>query len=360
MTHKKNILLCPMDWGLGHATRMVPVIELLKSQNVNMILGADNRPYEFLKRRFPEVELVRFPGYAPRYPSKGSMAIKMISEMPDMLRFSDKAHNLLEEFVKKRSVDVVISDNRYELWSKQAKTVFITHQLNVQTPKYGKMTNLALRQIIYSFIKKHDEVWIPDFEGENNLSGKLSHVNKFPVSNYHFIGPLSRFQFVKPKPVKENIDILIILSGPEPQRTILEVKLKDQVFQTGLRTVILQGRPEDGHHEKIGNIDIYSHLCDEEIAGLIHAAKLVISRPGYTTLMDLAYFGAKAVFIPTPGQTEQKYLAKHLKEKGYYYYQKQKDFDINKALAAAPNYKGIKLQNDLNELKKRITTLLEK
>ncbi len=348
-----------MDWGLGHATRMVPVIEILKSSPVNLILGADNRPYDFLKQRFPDVEMVRFPGYVPHYPAKGSMALKMLSEMPDMLRFADKAHSHLEKFVKERAIDLVISDNRYELWSKHAKTVFVTHQLNVQTPKFGKVTNLAVRQIVYSFIRKHDELWIPDFEGKNNLSGKLSHVSKYPIDNHHFIGPLSRFQFVEPKPVTEPVDLLIILSGPEPQRTILEVKLKDQAYQTGLKTVILQGRPEEGHHEKLGNIDIYSHLPDEEIAGLIRAAKLVVSRPGYSTLMDLAYFGAQAVFIPTPGQTEQKYLAKYLKDKGFYYYQSQKTFDLEKALAEAANYKGLKMQNDLKTLKDRIAKLID-
>jgi len=237
-----------------------------------------------------------------------------------MLRFADKAHNNLEKLIKEKNIDIVISDNRYELWTNNAKTVFITHQLNVQTPKYGRVANSAIRQLIYSFIKKYDELWIPDNEGENNLSGKLSHVKKFPHDNYHFLGPLSRFQFVQPEKIDKKIDILIILSGPEPQRTILEVKLKDQAFQTGLKTVILQGRPDDENYETFGNVEVFSHLSDEKFAGYLLAADIVISRPGYSTLMDLAWFGKKAIFIPTPGQTEQKYLAKYLKEKGYYNY----------------------------------------
>jgi uncharacterized protein (TIGR00661 family) len=359
METKKKILICPMDWGLGHATRMVPVIEIFRKKNAEVILGADNRPYEFLKKRFPGLEVIRFPGYIPHYPAKGSMALKMISEMPDMLRFADKAHDLLEKFVKERNIDLVISDNRYELWSKRVKTVFITHQLNVQTPKYGRMANSALRQVIYSFIRKHNELWIPDFEGAENLSGKLSHVKKFPLDNYHFIGPLSRFQFVEPRPVHKKTDLLIMMSGPEPQRTILEVKLKDQAFQTGLNTVILQGRPEDDHYEHFGNVEIFSHLPDEVMAGYIHAAKMVISRPGYTTLMDLAYFGKKAIFIPTPGQTEQKYLARSLKEKGLYNYQSQKGFDLVKALTESESYSGIQLKNDLKKLEERVNRLLD-
>jgi len=348
-----------MDWGLGHATRMVPVIEMLKQRKVRLVLGADNRPYEFLKKRFPELEILRFPGYRPRYPAKGSMALKMLSEMPEMLLFADKAHNFLEKVIKSYDLDLVISDNRYELWSKKVQTVFVTHQLNIQTPKYGRVTNTALRQLVYSFIKKFDELWIPDFEGKQNLSGKLSHVKKFPLENHHFIGPLSRFQFVEPDPQTPSVDLLMIMSGPEPQRTILEVKLKDQAYHSGLKTVILQGRPEDEHYEKFGNVEVYSHLSDEKIAGYIQKAKIVISRPGYSTLMDLAWFGAKAIFIPTPGQTEQKYLAKHLKEKGFYYYQNQKGFDLEKALAEAEEYRGITMKNDLKTLQKRINRLLE-
>ncbi len=359
MSTKKTILVCPMDWGLGHATRVVPVIEVLKKLPVKLIIGADNRPFEFLKQRYPELEVIKFPGYVPRYPVKRTMTLKMISEMPEMIRQADKAHLMLEELIDEKGIDLVISDNRYELWSKKVKTVFITHQLNIQTPKYGKVAKPALRQMIYSYIKKHDELWIPDFEGEPNLSGELSHIDKYPVENYHFIGPLSRFRYVTKKPVKKDIDLLIILSGPEPQRTILEVKLKDQAFRSGLQTVILQGRTEEKHHIRMENIEIFSHLPDDEFAGCLTAAKTIVCRPGYSGLMDLVWFGKKAVFIPTPGQTEQEFLAESLKQKGLYYYQNQKDFDLQQALARAESYTGMTMKNDIDVLEKRIDLLLK-
>ncbi len=358
MNSVKKILICPMDWGLGHATRMVPVIELLKEKDVEIILGADNRPYEFLKHRFPDLPVIRFEGYVPHYPKKSAMALKMLSDMPEMMRRADEAHAFLEKFVKKNNIDIVISDNRYELWTKYARTVFVTHQIEIQTGNYGKITKMAIKQLVSGFIKKFDELWIPDFEGDINLSGKLSHVNKYPLKNRHFIGPLSRFGFVNPKNIDKKPDVLIMLSGPEPQRSILEVKLKDQAFHTGLNTVILQGRPEDEYYEKMGNVEVFSHLPDEEVAGYINNADIVISRPGYSTVMDLAWFGAKAVFIPTPGQTEQKYLAEYLKKKGYYYYQNQNDFDLEQAIAESVNYSGVLLKNDYIILKKRIENLI--
>lgn len=358
MKDKKTILICPMDWGLGHATRIVPVIELLKKKNVNLILGADNRPLEFLKQRYPELEVIKFPGYAPRYPVKGAMVLKMISELPEMKKQAEKGHLFLENLIKEKNIDIVISDNRYELWSEKAKTIFITHQLNVQTPKYGKVAKPALRQMIYGYIKKHDELWIPDFEGEENLSGELSHINSFPLENHHFIGPLSRFQFIEPKRVDKSIDLLILLSGPEPQRTILEVKLKDQAFRTGLKTVILQGRPEDDNSIKIGNIEIFSHLPDDEFAGYVKAAITVVCRPGYSSLMDLVWLGKKAIFIPTPGQTEQEFLAGRLKQKKLYYYENQKEFDLQRAIDKAASYQGLTMNYDSTILEKRIDALI--
>lgn len=349
-----------MDWGLGHATRVVPVIEALKrDKNFHLILGADNRPLEFLKQRYPELEVIKFPGYAPRYPVHGAMVLKMISEMPEMKKQADKAHLFLEKLVTEKNIDLVISDNRYELWSVKAKTVFITHQLNIQTPGIGRVAKPALRQMIYSYIKKYYELWIPDVAGDNNLSGALSHISNYPVNNYHFIGPLTRFQYVEPQLPEKKVDLLILLSGPEPQRTILEIKLKDQAYQSGLTTVILQGRTEESHQIKMGNVEIFSHLPDEQFAGLIIRAENIICRPGYSSLMDLTWFGKKAIFIPTPGQTEQEYLAETLKQKGFYYYQKQKEFDLQKALSESEKYQGLTIKNDSSVLATRISELLQ-
>ncbi len=359
MSRKKSILVCPMDWGLGHATRMVPVIETLLKYDADVILGADKRPYEFLKQRFPHLRIEHFSGYTPRYPTKGSVAIKMLTEMPEMLREAERAHDYLEDFVRQNKIDCVISDNRYELWSKQVKTIFITHQLNIQTPKYGQVARPALKQFIYNYIRKHDELWIPDYAQEPNLSGALSHLKKYPIENYHFIGPLSRFQYVEPAEVDEPYELVILLSGPEPQRTILEVKLKDQAYHLGLRTLILQGRPEENNRIVMENVEIVSHLPDELFAGYLKTARLAVSRPGYSTLMDLVFFGKKAVFIPTPGQTEQEYIADYLKQKKLYYFDNQKKFDLEKALIASEKYKGLILKNNGEILDNRIRSLIK-
>ena len=359
MKNRRTILACPLDWGLGHATRMVPVIELLEKKGAKVVIAADNRPLEFLKQRFPELEFVKFPGFVPEYPEKGSMALSMMRSLPKMLRQAKNSNLLLQKLIQEKHIDAVISDNRYELYSGKVPSVFITHQLNIQTSGWQKLADPAIKKTINAYIKKYDELWIPDLEGEENLSGELSHVQTMPIKNTHFIGTLSRFSNLRIKPATEKIDLLILISGPEPQRSLLEEMLIKQALQTNLKTVILQGKPEISAIVETDNIKVIPHLPDAELAILIQSAKMLISRPGYSTLMDLAVFEKKAVFIPTPGQTEQEYLAKRLLKQGLAFSQKQNEFDLTNALQQAEKFSGLTQLKSDDILEKRIEKLLE-
>jgi len=352
-----------MDWGLGHATRVVPIIELLLQRQLRVVLGADNKPLEFLRSRFPQCDSVRVPGYEPSYQKKGLLALKITTDLPKMLLESRKAHDLLEKIIDEMGIDAVISDNRYELWSAKVPTVFMTHQLRILTRGILAASQSTIQKFLYSFIVKHDEVWIPDFQEEPTLSGELSHVKKLPIKEVFYIGPLSRFQQLKPispTQVLETPDVLCIMSGPEPQRSILENLLMKQARESPYKTLILSGKPGENSVVKQANVEIRSHGTDEEMATLIKSAKLVISRSGYTTLMDLATLGKNAVFIPTPQQPEQLYLAERLKKQGFYYAVEQKDFQLESAMKMAESYKGLKIENDYVVLNNRITALLDK
>ncbi|NOX86093.1 MAG: glycosyltransferase [Chlorobi bacterium] len=359
MPSPKTILVCPLDWGLGHATRMVPVIEALLDQGARVILGADNRPLSFLMQRFPGCEFVKLPGFTPVYPKDGSMALAMLKSFPQMRTAANKAHELLQKIISEKQVDIVISDNRYELHSENAYCIFITHQLDIATPGITAPARPIIRGIINQYIRKYNELWIPDFEGEPNLSGKLSHIKNMPVNNYHFIGPLSRFIGIKAETPAEEPDILVLLSGPEPQRTILEELLISQLTDTGKKAMILQGKPEETPERHTGNIKLIPHLPDEKMAGLIKSAKLIISRPGYSTIMDLAVLGKKAVFIPTPGQTEQEYLAERFKREKNFYSEPQKTFELKRAMEKQGHYKGLSVRINYRTLEKRIDTILK-
>ncbi len=347
-----------MDWGLGHATRCVPIIELLQQAGANVIIGADRRPLEFLKLRFPKCQWIKLPGYQPEYQKRGPVTLKVATEIPKILKASKPAHDLLESLIPKLHIHALISDNRYELWSKQVPTIFITHQLSILTRGIFVTSRPVLKKIIFSYIKKHNELWIPDFAGENNLSGKLSHIGSMPLKDTYFIGTLSRFESLENRLLsKPKIDVLCLLSGPEPQRTILEELLIKQLLSTDYKTVILSGKPGETNIRKIKNIEIRSHASDAEMAKLIQSAKTVVSRSGYSTLMDIVSLGSKAVFIPTPGQPEQEYLSKRLMKKHLYFSTTQKNFQIKEAIIKANTFSGLKITNDYKILKTRIKTL---
>jgi len=355
---QKKILICPLDWGLGHATRMVPVIELILSKGALVTIAADNGPLEFLKLRFPNCDFIKLKGFEAKYPKGDNMAFKMAMQFPAMIRAARKAKNQLEEIIEKHKIDVVISDNRYELSTENAYSIFITHQLNIQAKGIQSIFKPLINTIINAYIKKYNELWIPDFEGDENLSGNLSHKVKPPIDNYFFIGPLSRFSNVVIKELPKKYDIMAILSGPEPQRSIFEKLLEKELLNSGLKCIILSAKPSLNKQENIKNILKVSHLPDNEFAQTIMESELIISRPGYSTIIDLIHFGKRAIFIPTPGQTEQEYLADRLKLKKHYFSQKQFDFDLTSALSENKNYKPLKFHANANTLNERVDYIL--
>ncbi len=361
MKSQSTILVCPMDWGLGHATRLVPVIHKLLERNVKVIIGADNKPLEFLKGRFPQCESVRIPGYRPVYQRRGPLVLKVLMDIPRMLFAAHKAHKLLDQIVYEMDIDAVISDNRYELWSEHVPTIFMTHQFQILTRGVLSFARPVIRKMIYSFIVKHNEVWVPDFQDEPSLSGELSHVKKLPQKMVLYIGPLSRFQILKDiVPSKEKPYILCIMSGPEPQRSILENIFVEQAGATNYKTIILSGKPGEASLKRKGNVEIRPHCSDDEMAALILASKTVISRSGYSTVMDLAALGKKAILIPTPGQPEQEYLAERFRKNGQFYSTSQKSFNLAGALQKLEYYQGLNAINDYEVLDQRLDDLIHK
>jgi uncharacterized protein (TIGR00661 family) len=356
MFSKKRILICPLNWGLGHATRCIPVIRLLLEKNAEVIIAADGRPLELLKKEFPQLEFIYLKGYNIQYPEKGSLILKIFFSVPKIFFGIYKEHLSVKKIIRIKKIDVIISDNRFGCWNKKIKSVFITHQLMIKTPFAEKL----IHRLNLYFIKKYDECWFPDFAGAENLSGDLSH--KYPLpKNTFFVGPLSRFNSLIAKEVrsKQSLDkIMVIISGPEPQRTIFEKLILEQTRQTNLKALIVCGKTElEQKKETAGNIEIVNHLKADEMQNAILNAEIIIARSGYSTIMDLAMLGKKAIFIPTPGQTEQEYLGKYLMSKKIAYCVSQKQFNLSNALVKSINYKGFDAIEKTDELEKRINLL---
>lgn len=346
LKNKKKILICPLDWGLGHAARCVPIINALIDLEHEVIVAADNAPLHFLKTTFPQLQFVQLPGYTIRYTTNGCMNFKILSQMPGFLKSIKKEHQLLQRIIDEHQIELVISDNRYGLWTKKIPTVFITHQLFIQA-SFGKKW---LNKINHHFIQKFTECWVPDTENEANLSGNLSHTRKLNVLPTFFIGALSRFSS-KELSSEQKYDAFVIISGPEPQRTVFESLVAKQAKKTALKLVVVRGLPSENiipAYLQSENIEVHNHLPTELFLEKIGQSNLVIFRAGYSTIMDLAVLGKKAVLVPTPGQTEQEYLAKYHVEKQHFFTQTQQEFDLEEAIKKASNFKGILLKNQFD------------
>ena len=329
---KKKVLVAPLDWGLGHATRCIPIIRELMRQGFNVIIAAEKGGAVLLNTEFPDLEILPLKGYRVAYTKNESFFfLKMLLQSPKIIQSVYYEHKWLSAAIKKHSFDIIISDNRFGLFNKKARSIFITHQLYIKTGT--RLSEKISQKINYWFINKFNQCWVPD-EGFENLGGMLSHPTKMPCKPVTYIGPLSRFEKYT---TAQNTDLLIMLSGPEPQRTLLENILLPQIKNVDLKIILIRGLPMgDTIKSDLGkNIKILNHVPGKELNELILSSKMIIARSGYTTVMELAALNKKAILIPTPGQTEQEYLAGYLTEKKYCITLRQADFNLNSALKIA-------------------------
>jgi len=364
LNEKKNILICPLDWGLGHAARCVPLINKFIALNCNVIIATYGRPFSFLALEFPDLTFVSLPGYNINYPKKGSMVLKMLLSVPRLIIGIWREHKALKKIIHEYKIDVVVSDNRYGLWNKKIKSVFITHQLMIKCPTKLKWLEPVLHRIVKLFIRKYDECWIPDFDGMPNLSGDLSH--KYPTpNNTFFIGPLSRFSDLKTTvdliAVHDfDYDLMVVLSGPEPQRTIFEKLILSQLKNWSLKTIIVQGKTEENTKTLLSeNIEVVSRLSSEKLKELFSESKNIIMRSGYSGIMDIVALEKKAILVPTPGQTEQEYLADYFCEQKIFYSQKQDALNIKDALTEVQSFTKFFPETEFLLLDKRIKKILQ-
>ncbi len=330
---QKRVLIAPLDWGLGHATRCVPIITALLAQGFHVFIGSEKAGAALLKKEFPQLQILPLQGYHVSYSKKGEGFLwKMITQIPAIAVAIKREKNWLKKIIADYKIDMVISDNRFGLYNKNVHCIFITHQLKIKTGH--SFTEKIAQKINYKYINKFDECWVIDEEGDGNLAGELSHPKKMPNITVKYIGALSRF---KKYEVEKKYDLLVLLSGPEPQRTIFENMLIQQIQHLKRTIVLVRGLPAEENTLSIDGLEIYNHLPASNLNELILASKIMVARSGYTTVMDMAALQQKAILVPTPGQTEQEYLATYLSKKKYCIAEKQDGFDLQRALDKLEN-----------------------
>jgi uncharacterized protein (TIGR00661 family) len=318
------ILLSPLDWGLGHTTRCIPLIYSLRKYRATVILAAEGPVAALLRQEFPDLQILPLNGYRISYAAgRKGFFLKILAQLPKIQSAINQENKWLNILSGSIRLHGIISDNRLGLYSKKLPSVYITHQLKISTG-FPWLNNLA-QAIHYQFISRFRECWVPDFLSVNvSLAGELSHPGKMPGLPVKYLGTLSRFK--KEESGNQQYDLLLLLSGPEPQRTVFENILLKQLPGLPAKVAFVRGLP--GEQKKLADtetVTFFNHLAADELNKLINQSSLVIARAGYSTIMDLAALQKKAILVPTPGQGEQEYLAGFLHDQGFCYACRQED-----------------------------------
>ena len=310
-----RILVAPLNWGLGHATRCIDLVNRLLARGDEVVLGGDGISLRRLRMAFPSLRVVELAPLELRYSNGRRQTWAMLRALPQIVRASIADHRLLQEAVRREGIDEVVSDNRFGCFVKGVRCVYMTHQLYIRLPRGWRWAEGMAYRLHRLVWKRYDEVWVPDYEDEReSLSGALSHRRTgLPSASIRYIGPLSR---LTPSCERDTrYDVVALLSGLEPQRTVFERTIRERYADSEERVLIIRGRigePQVEWHN--GNMTVVPQMDDSSLVRVLQGARKIICRSGYSTVMDLAAIGVldKAEWIPTPGQPEQEYLAEHL------------------------------------------------
>lgn len=309
---------------------------------MNVIIAGNGESLSLLKSKYPQLITENIPAPKMKYGKKKAINIAFVLRSLLMIANILRERAYTRSLIKKHNIDTLISDNRPGIWSRKVKSIYITHQLNVYTGLSQNISGNILSALHRRIIKKYTHCWIPDYENELSVAGRMSaNMNN---TRLNYIGILSRFTDIQTLATGDRrFKIVCIASGPEPQRSILEKEYKELLSKSGQKSLIIRGLPDksDSNSER-DMISVMNHCEDSEFLNIITGADLIFCRSGYTTVMDLLALGRKAILVPTPGQPEQEYLAEYLaKNAGFISLEQSQlsQFDFNKL--AFTNYSDI-------------------
>lgn len=357
---KPKIIVAPLNWGLGHATRCMPIIQALLDRNIEIILASDGRALALLRQEYPQLHHIELPPYDIQYSgSSFGLVPAILFQIPKILQAIRAEKKAIQQIVEKEKISAILSDNRYGCHHPNIPSIFISHQLFLKTPPLLQWIEPIVAKTQMHFIQHFDQCWIPDSSNPlQSLSGDLAHKNTLNPSRFRFIGTLSRMKKSLPPMtthpsfvqhfLQEKYDIVAVLSGPEPQRTLFEKILQEQLLHSSLQCLIVRGITEQQNLQSINNqLQIINFLTAVDLNQVLLTSNIVIARSGYSTLMDLATLGKQnAILIPTPGQTEQIYLANHFHTKGIFYRSSQSTFKLHQALEEVEKFSGLQAFNE--------------
>lgn len=355
MQSPKKVLYTVLDWGLGHATRSIPVIQHFLRKGMEVSIAGEGNSLALLKKEFPELSFYPLEGIQVLY---NNSSFKILFQSFQLLKAIRNEHEQFSKLCEDLQPDLIISDNRYGAWHPSIPSIFIGHQLYLQAPNtLSKFTEPFLFSLHQHFLKRFNKIWIPDYPGIENLSGILSHHPSIKKSlNCEYIGALSRLQPTVNPSLNSHYEVAVLLSGPEPQRRYFEEACIKEAKRLNKKTIIIRGVPKENTTSTIANITLVPHLPNEQLSVVLSHAKYIVCRSGYSTLMDLAALNKTAICIPTPGQTEQIYLANYLAEQNKIVVQVQDKMDWQQGFNSLHNVEPLSYSSE-NLLEKAIYSL---
>lgn len=344
-------MICPLDWGLGHASRDVYLVHRLLDCNYEVIFGGEGASIEFLKTEFPGLKYIYLPSFQIRFSSKYPAWFMITLFLPGFFTWAVREKKILQQVIREYKIDLVISDTRYGLWSSLIPSIIITHQVSFRLPLLLKPFQYLLYRINLIALSRFSQCWIPDFPGHPNLSGYLAHKYKLPVNSL-FIGPLSRFHNLENEIASgKRFEVAVILSGPEPQRSIFEKMITEQLIKSKRHSIIVCGLPSRKLSENLSTNTIrVSFLTGIELLAILKSSEYIICRSGYSTIMDMVILEKKAILIPTPGQTEQEYLARYMEKQGFFLFAEQRSFNLEQVIVRLDKFIPDRQLNDRCDL----------
>ncbi|MDA3616758.1 glycosyltransferase [Polluticaenibacter yanchengensis] len=327
-----NVLIAPLDWGLGHTTRCIPVVKALLQRHCNVFIACNHWQQSFLERECGNLTYIKLEGYNIQY-SKNRLFLKIASQSLKIKKRIKAENKVLEEILTQYNIDWIISDNRYGLFHPKVFSTIITHQLQLQLPGWLSFFQPVANKFIKKYLAHFNNIWVPDNEGQPNMGGCLSHSSHTDLPLV-YIGSLGRFKpgIHSPDSAKK---VAVILSGIEPQRSILESVIMSQAGTCKDFEFTLVRGTNNGPDTTFTGCKVVNIAGSRELETILNNNSIIICRSGYSSVMDYLPLNKTCIFIPTPGQTEQEYLADYLSAGQLSLAYKQAGFDLEKALKEA-------------------------
>lgn len=319
-----------------------------------MIVACNDEQKTFLKAEFSQLETVFLPGYDIQYSfNKVRTTLKIFVQSGKILTAIKEEYLRLRKIIHEFPIDLIISDNRYGFYHPDVYSILISHQLTVRSG-LGSFADLLVNQRLSRYINHFNENWIPDNDTYPVLAGKLS-TPFLKRDKQFYIGPVSRFQRCVDT---KRQHILVLLSGPEPQRAILETMILDHSHASNIEIVLVRGSRLSLKRQVPQGVVVYDFAETSQLNKLMCDASIIISRSGYTSIMDILKIQKQWIVIPTPGQAEQEYLAGYLHENRWAYAVSQTAFNLADALKAASQFEFDQPEIDTEKFKLTIARIL--